>query len=241
MKGLQARTEITQASRILALQGIMDAFGHVSRRCPERADHFLMARSMAPALVTLEDVVTLNFDGTPISAPGTRVFLERFLHAEIYRAQPTVQAIVHSHAPVVVPFTVVPEARLRPICHVCGFLEGAGTPFDVADHAGPASDLLICNSDLGKRFAEHMGASAIGLMRAHGFTAVGQSIPQAVFRAIYTARNCQIQLSASALGTPTFLTPGEAQACEETTGGQADRAWDLWLHELAAHGAEETS
>lgn len=235
---VDAATEIVQASHILAVHGVVDAFGHVSRRSPDRPDRFLMSRSRAPALVTLEDIVELDFDGAPVSRPGERVFLERFIHAEIYRARPDATAVAHSHSPQVVPFTVVPGVRVEPICHICGFLQATKAPFDNADHVGPTSNLLISDTELGKRFAEHLGDGAVGLMRAHGFTTVGESMAEAVFRAIYTARNCQIHLAAITLGTPTFLSPEEADACEAATKGQADRAWDLWRHDLRSASSD---
>lgn len=233
-----ARVEVAQASRILAQHGIMDAFGHISRRVPGRTGRFYMSRSLAPALVTVADIVELDLDGVAVAPPDARVFLERFIHAEIYRARSDVAAIVHSHAPQVVPFTVVPGARVGAICHVCGFLDGTAEPFDIADHAGPASDLLVRSSELGRHFAEHLGAQPVGLMRAHGFTAVGATVAEAVFRAVYTARNCEIQLSALRLGAPSFLNAEEARACDATTAGQADRAWGLWLHQLGEQQQE---
>lgn len=236
MGGLgEARTIVAQGSRILAAQGILDAFGHLSCRSPDHPDRFFISRNLAPAMVTDEDVVELDLDGEQVrgSAPA-RLFLERFIHGEIYRLRPDVEAIVHSHAPPVVPFTLVPGARVRPICHMCGFLEGTPQPFDVADHAGPATDLLISSRELGLRLAEHLGSANVTLMRAHGYTAVGNSVPQAVYRAIYTMRNCEIELSARVLGEPNFLSAAEAESCERTTGAQADRAWNLWLHQLAA-------
>lgn len=238
MSAEHARTEVAQASRILAQHGIMDAFGHVSRRVPGRTDRFYMSRSLAPALVRVADVVELDLEGNAVAPADARVFLERFIHAEVYRARPDVEAVVHSHSPQVVPFTVVRGVQVAPICHICGFLQGTAAPFDVADHAGPASDLLIRNAELGKRFAEHLGDQAVGLMRAHGYTAVGVTMAEAVFRAIYTARNCEIELAARALGTPAFLTAQEARACEAATTSQSDRAWALWLDQLGAQQQE---
>ncbi len=229
------RTTVSQGSRILASQGVLDAFGHVSSRNPDNAETFFISRNLAPALVMPDDVVEVDLDGTAVaSAPDVRLFLERFIHAEIYRQRPDVHAIVHSHALPVLPFTVVPGVALRPICHMCGFLQGTPVPFDVADHAGPSTDLLIGTAELGERLAEHLGAANVVLMRSHGFTAVGLSVPQAVYRAIYTMRNCEIELSSRVLGEPRFLTAGEAEACERTIGTQTGRAWDLWLKQCEA-------
>lgn len=228
------RTQIVQAGRILYGLGIVDAFGHVSCRSPERPDRFLMSRSKAPALVELEDVIELDFDCNPVSQPGARVFLERFIHGEIYRARPDVRAIVHSHCQSVLPFTVVPEAKLQPISHVCGFLTDMDKPFDVADHEGHGSDMLIRSPQLGQALAKHLANAKVVLMRSHGFTTVGETIPEAVFRAVYTGFNSQLQLAALQLGTPRFLTHEEALACEETTLGQIDRVWDLWVRKFGS-------
>lgn len=226
------RGELVLAGRILYALNIVDAFGHVSRRSPERADRFLMSRSKAPALVEVEDILEHDLDGEPVSHPAARVFLERFIHGEIYRARPDVAAIVHSHCQSVLPFTVVPDIALRPICHVCGFLADLRRPFDVADHAGPVSDLLIRTAALGQALAAHLGDLSVVLMRGHGFTCVGETIPQAVFRAVYTSVNSQIQMAATQLGAPRFLTPEEAAACEATTVPNIDRVWQLWVQKF---------
>jgi ribulose-5-phosphate 4-epimerase/fuculose-1-phosphate aldolase len=222
------RQEVAVGSRILAEQRILDAFGHVSRRNPSSPSSFLISRSLAPALVAPSDVIELDLDGEPLTGGSPKLFLERFIHAEIYRRRPDVQAIVHSHAPAVLPFTIVPTANVRPACHMCGFLQGVSEPFDIADHAGSASDLLIRDARLGAALAAHLGDAAIVLMRGHGFTAVGNGVPQATYRAIYTARNCEIQLAAAQLGEPVFLTDAEARTCDATSASQLDRAWDLW-------------
>jgi ribulose-5-phosphate 4-epimerase/fuculose-1-phosphate aldolase len=226
------RLQIVQAGRILYEKGIVDAFGHVSCRSPERPDRFLMSRSKAPALVEIEDITEHNFEGEPVSHPGARVFLERFIHSEIYRARPDVTAVVHSHCQSVLPFTVVPQVPVRPVCHVCGFLADAKQPFDVADYAGHSSDLLIRDARLGSALASHLGDAKVVLMRGHGFTTVGQTVAEAVFRAVYTRVNCEIYMSASQLGAPRFLTDEEASACEETTLGQIGRVWELWVREF---------
>ena len=223
---------IVQASLILHAKGLVDAFGHVSRRHPRRADRFLMSRSMAPALVTIDDVLEHDMDGEPVAEPGARVFLERHIHAEIYRARSEICAIVHSHAPAVVPYTVV-EQPLRPIAHTCGFLHSVNRPFDVADHEGDGSDLLVRTPQLGRALADHLGDRAVVLMRGHGFTAVGRTVAEAVFRTVYTALNCQLLTTALQLGNPRGLSPAEAEECERTTGSQAERAWALWVADHA--------
>jgi len=135
--------DLVDANHILFNEGVLDAFGHVSIRHPENSERFLLARNMAPGLVTLDDILTFNLDGSPIDADGRPVYLERFIHGEIYRARPDVMAVVHSHSPSVVPFSAVKSTPLRPMCHMSGFL-GAGAPiFEIRDTAGSATDLLI--------------------------------------------------------------------------------------------------
>ena len=229
----QAKLRVAQASQILAAQGVLDAFGHVSRRHPGDPNRFLISRRLAPALVTPDDVVELDLDGAATDANAdVPLFLERFIHGEIYRIRPDVQAVAHSHAAPVLPFTVVPGARLRPICHTCGFLGGAPGTFDVADYSGPSTNLLIGNAELGRRLAEHLGGASVVGMRAHGFTTVAHSVEAVVYRAVYTMRNCELDLAARALGTPTYLTDAEAAACEANMIPHVDRPWDLWIRDL---------
>jgi HCOMODA/2-hydroxy-3-carboxy-muconic semialdehyde decarboxylase len=221
--------DVVDANHILFDQGVVDGFGHVSMRHPLRPDRFLLARSMAPALVAADDVLVFDLDGAPIAAEGRAVYLERFIHGEIYRARPDVVAVVHSHSPAVVPFSVVRGTRLRPVCHMCGFL-GAATPvFEIRDVAGRGSDLLIRDARLGAALARSLGQCAAVLMRGHGATVVGGSLRQAVFRAVYTEVGARLQAEAMRLGPVTYLTDDEAAAAAEANDAQIDRAWLLWL------------
>jgi ribulose-5-phosphate 4-epimerase/fuculose-1-phosphate aldolase len=224
-----ATRELVDANHILFDQGVVDGFGHVSMRHPIRPDHFLLARSMAPALVTEADVLEFDPDGAPTEAGGPAVYLERFIHSEIYRTRPDVVSVVHSHSPAVVPFSVVSGTKLRPICHMCGFL-GAATPvFEIRDVGGPGSDLLIRDSRLGAALAQSLGQSAAVLMRGHGSTVVGGTLRQAVFRAVYTEVGARLQSEAMRLGPVTYLTEEEGEATARTNDAQIDRTWLLWL------------
>lgn len=222
------RHEVVEASRILAGEGLLDAFGHVSARSPDRTDRFLMSRSLAPALVTDADVLEHDLEGRATEDPEALLFIERFIRAELYRRRPDVQAVVHSHSTAILPFSVVPSVSVRPIIHMAGHLHDSPAPFDVADHAGPASDLLIRNAGLGVALAEHLGAATVVLMRGHGFTTVGDSVAVVTFQAVYTARNCEVQQAALRLGDPVYLSEGEARSCDRTIDEHPERAWDLW-------------
>jgi ribulose-5-phosphate 4-epimerase/fuculose-1-phosphate aldolase len=221
--------ELVDANHILFDQGVVDGFGHVSVRHPVRPDQFLLSRSMAPGLVTAQDVLAFDLDGAPVEVGGPAVYLERFIHSEIYRKRPDVVSVVHSHSPAVVPFSAVPGTKLRPIFHMCGFL-GAGTPvFEIRDFAGPGSDLLISDARLGAALAQSLDQGPAVLMRGHGSTVVGTTLRQAVFRAVYTEVGARLQTEAMRLGPVTYLTEGEAIATTNTNNTQIDRAWNLWL------------
>jgi HCOMODA/2-hydroxy-3-carboxy-muconic semialdehyde decarboxylase len=220
--------ELVTANRILSDHGVVDAFGHVSVRHDKAPTRFLLARNMAPALVTADDILEFDLDSNPIGAEGRAVYLERFIHAEIYRARPDVRAVVHSHAASVVPFGVVADAPLRPVWHMSGFLGAQAPVFEIRDIAGNSSDLLIRNGALGAALAQALGDDNVVLMRGHGATIVGPDLRQAVFRAVYTELNARIQSDAMRLGAVDFLTAQEAQAAAAANAGQVDRAWTFW-------------
>ena len=230
--------ELVDANHILFDQGVVDGFGHVSVRNPSFPDRFMLARSMAPGLVTEKDVLVFDLEGAPVEKAGPAVYLERFIHSEIYRTRPDVVAVIHSHSPSVVPFSAVTGTKLRPIFHMCGFL-GLGTPvFEIRDFAGLSSDLLISDKRLGAALAQSLGSGPAVLMRGHGSTVVGSSLRQAVFRAVYTEVGARLQTEAMKLGPVTYLTEGEAVATTNTNNTQIDRAWFLWLK--AARSASMT-
>jgi len=227
--------DLVTANHILFNRGVVDAFGHVSVRHDNAPDRFLLARNLAPALVTPDDILEFDLDGNPLAARGRPVYLERFIHGEIYRARPDVVAVVHSHAPAVVPFGAVSSQPLMPIWHMSGFL-GEGVPvFEIRDSAGPGSDLLIRSGDLGVALAESLGTSSVVLMRGHGATVVGSNLKQAVFRAVYTQMNAELQLQAKILGAATFLNAQEAAATTVSVGSQIDRAWDMWARQAGSN------
>jgi HCOMODA/2-hydroxy-3-carboxy-muconic semialdehyde decarboxylase len=221
--------DLVAANRILADQGVLDGFGHVSVRHDQDPGRFLLARSMAPALVTAADVMEFDLDGNAIDARDRAGYLERFIHSEIYKAQPVVQAVVHSHSPAVIPFGVVGVA-LRPIFHLGGFLGGGVPVFEIRETGGPATDMLICNPALGAALAKTLGAAPVALMRGHGNVVVGRSIREAVFRAIYTELNARLESEALRLGQGqvVFLNEAEARAAAETNSAQIGRPWELW-------------
>jgi len=230
--------DLVAANRILAAEGVLDGFGHVSARHDKDPGRFLLARSMAPALVNSGDVMEFDLDSNPIDARGRTAYLERFIHSEIYRVHPEVQAVVHSHSPAVIPFGVVGVA-LRPIFHLGGFL-GVGVPvFEIRDTGGQATDMLIRNSALGAALAKTLGSATVALLRGHGDVVVGRSVKEAVFRAVYTEVNARLESEALRLGQGqvVFLNEEEAKAAAETNSAQIGRPWELWKAKALAESA----
>jgi ribulose-5-phosphate 4-epimerase/fuculose-1-phosphate aldolase len=224
--------KLVLANRILYRQGVVDGFGHVSVRHDRSVDHFLLARNMAPALVRREDIVTFDLDGAAVDAAGRRVYLERFIHGEIYRARPDVQAVVHSHSPNVIPFGVT-GTPLQPVFHMSGFLAEGSALFEIRDVAGD-TDMLVSNAGLGAALAPALGSRSTVLMRGHGSTVVGASLEQAVYRAIYAEVNARLQTQARQLGEVTYLNANEAAKAAAINDTQLPRVWELWAREIGA-------
>jgi ribulose-5-phosphate 4-epimerase/fuculose-1-phosphate aldolase len=223
--------DLVAANRTLARLGVLDAFGHISVRDPRNPHHYLISRSIAPESVTADDILALDLDSQTVepSDEGKLLYRERFIHGEIYKARKDVNAVVHSHSPTVVPFTVT-RARLRPLLHNAGFL-GLGVPlFEIRNHAGDGTDLMILTPSLGKDLAKKLGKdSAVILMRGHGDSVVGPSLPNAVFRAYYTEINARQQLAAITIGGPiNFMTRAEALTANGAMLRASSRPWALW-------------
>jgi ribulose-5-phosphate 4-epimerase/fuculose-1-phosphate aldolase len=217
--------DLVAANRILAALEIVDGYGHVSVRHDKDHNRYLIARSIAPESVTTNDVLELDLDSKPVSAGDAKMYLERFIHGEIYKARPEVKAVVHNHAAAVIPFGTS-NIALRPIYHMAGFV-GRGVPiFDIRKVIGD-TDMLVKTPALGAALARTLGDKPAALMRGHGAVVVGDSLAQAVGRSYYLMMNAKLQAQAMALGGDvTYLNAGEAARTEEFGG--YERAWDLW-------------
>ena len=224
--------DLALGSRILAEFGVVDAFGHVSARDPANPQHFLMSRSLAPAMVTTDDIMEFDQDGNAVDARGRQVFLERFIHAEIYRARPDVMAVVHAHSPGVVPFSVS-KTPLRPLFHNTAFL-AAGVPvWDIAKDFG-VTNMLVADNAKGKSLAAALGDKSVVLMRGHGDVTVGPNVRIAVFRAYYTDVNARLQAQAIGLGSEiAYLSPEEGAKADQVNFAVLDRVWNLWKQKVA--------
>jgi ribulose-5-phosphate 4-epimerase/fuculose-1-phosphate aldolase len=219
--------DLVAANRILADQGVVDGFGHVSARHDKRPDRLLIARSMAPGLVAAADILELDLDGNPIDAGGRASYLERFIHCEIYRARPDVGAVVHSHSAGVIPFGAS-KVPLRPVSHMSGFLGGGVPVFEIRDAGGPQTDMLVRDAALGRALAAKLANHTVVLMRGHGAVAVGSTVRTAVMHAVYTEVGARIQAEAMKLGPVAYLNDAEAAKVAAQNDAQVDRAWEVW-------------
>ena len=219
---------LVDANLILFNEGVLDAFGHVSVRSPVDPDRFFLARNMAPGLVTKDDLIEFDMDGEVADGDTRKVYLERFIHSEIYKSRSDVMAIVHSHSPSVVPFSVSKTTPLKPVCHMSGFI-GTNVPiFEIREFAGDATSLLITDKYLGESLSSTLSHDTLVLMRGHGSTVVAPSLKQAVYRAIYVEVNAKLQAEAMKLGAVEYLSVGETHSTQQVIEGQVERPWALW-------------
>jgi HCOMODA/2-hydroxy-3-carboxy-muconic semialdehyde decarboxylase len=220
--------DLVVANRILADRGIIDAYGHVSIRHPADPQRYLMARALAPALITAPDIMEFDLNSNPIDRRDRGLFSERFIHGEIYKVRPDVNAVVHSHSAGVIPFGIT-QVPLKPVFHSASFL-WVGVPIFEIREAGGVTNMLVSSNALGKALALTLADKPVALMRGHGNVVVGQNIQQAVIRAVYTDENARLQSAALALGGPiNYISPEEgALRDKEPADVRGNRAWQLW-------------
>lgn len=226
---IAALDELVTANRILAREGIVDAFGHASIRHPERPDRFFLSRARAPACIEADDVLEIALDGTVIDAAGRKAYAERFIHAAVYDARPDVQAVIHNHSPSVIPFGVT-ATPLRPLLHMAASM-GTHVPLWDSQTKFGDTNLLVTTLDMARDLAATLGPHTVVLMRGHGCTVAGTSLREVVFNAIYLEVNATLQLQAHGLGAITFLSDGEVAAALKTRSSFTfERAWEHWCH-----------
>jgi ribulose-5-phosphate 4-epimerase/fuculose-1-phosphate aldolase len=217
--------DLVAANHILATEGIVDGYGHVSVRSPRNKDRFLLSRSIAPESVTVADILEYGLDGEAIDPKGKTSYKERYIHSEIYRARPDVNAVVHCHAPSLIPFGVT-KVPLRPMYHQSAFL-AAGVPVFEIREAGGMTNMLVETAALGRALAKTLADKPAALMRGHGAVVVADTIPNVVGRSIYLEINARVQAQAIALGGPiTYIDPEEAR--KYAASDNYSRAWELW-------------
>jgi ribulose-5-phosphate 4-epimerase/fuculose-1-phosphate aldolase len=231
--------DLAIANRILAREGVVDAFGHVSLRHPARADRFFLARSRSPELVTPEDLMEFALDGTPIDARGRTPYSERFIHGAIYEKRTDVHSVIHNHSHEIIPYGITP-VKLRPVLHVGGAIGDEVPVWDIRRKFGD-TNMLVVNMDQGRDLAATLGRNRVALMRGHGCAVAGKTLREAVFTAVYLQVNAKLQTEAMRLSDQVeYLSPGELALTKEMLSQQVglDRAWEYWTRRASLAGIE---
>jgi HCOMODA/2-hydroxy-3-carboxy-muconic semialdehyde decarboxylase len=224
----EAIEELVTANRILAREGVVDAFGHASIRSPANRDRYFLSRARAPELIERDDIIEFTLDGAAVAASDRVAYAERHIHGAIYERRPDVMAVVHSHSPSTIPFGVT-GTRLRPLMHMCA---GIGTRIPIWDsrHQFGDSNLLVVNMDMGRDLAAVLGGRPVTLMRGHGCVVAGGSLREVVFNSVYLEVNADLQLKSQSLGGDIiFLSDGEVEAIiAKRKSFTFERAWERW-------------
>src|SRR5579871_797728 len=235
---MSEREELVLAYRILAAHGVVDAYGHVSLRTAKDPNRYLLARAMAPELVTTDDILEFDLDSNPVRDAKVALYLERFIHGEIFKHRPDINAIVHNHSPSVIPFGVT-TVPLRPLFNTGAFI-GEGVPtFEIRDFQ-ESGDLIIKTPHLGASLATTLGAKPAALMRGHGAVVVGESLMLAVVRSVYLELSARLQMQAMLIAGPggkiVYLDDREVAATSgrQASAGTWSRTWDLWCAKARA-------
>jgi ribulose-5-phosphate 4-epimerase/fuculose-1-phosphate aldolase len=224
--------ELVTANRILAREGVVDSFGHISVRHPDNLQHFLLSRARAPDLIEKNDIMEFTLDGTPVDAKGRNPYLERFIHGGLYEARADVSSVVHNHSESVIPFGASTR-KLKPIFHMGASIGHEVPVWDIHDHFGDTA-LLVENVDMGRDLAKLMDKGPTALMRGHGATVVGRNIRHAVYVSVYLEVNARLTQNAMQLGEVKFLTKGEVDNVVARTGSfGVNRAWENWCQRAA--------
>ena len=229
--------ELVTANRILAREEVVDSFGHISVRHPDRPDRFFLSRARAPDCIEREDLMEFTLDGNPVEADGRKPYLERYIHAAVYEAKPDVTTVVHNHSPSVIPFGVT-GTKIRPLLHTCGCMGHEVPIWDSGDKFGD-TNMLVSDLAMGRDLARGMGDHRAALLRGHGCVVSGRSIREVVYIAVYLELGARLQMQASAMGTIKFLTRGEVDKILSSTGAVAfDRAWENWCRRAGREPGE---
>jgi ribulose-5-phosphate 4-epimerase/fuculose-1-phosphate aldolase len=233
----RALADVVIANRILAHEGIVDAYGHVSVRHPRDPKRYLLARSLSPEMVQQADIMEFDLDGTPAGGDSRQPYLERFIHGAVYEARPEVLAVVHAHAEDVLPFGIT-STPLRPVIHSGSFM-GAEVPvWDIRERFGD-TNLLVTNMPQGRDLAARLAGNNVALMRGHGFVAAARSLIEVVRMSVYVPRNARVQLAAMRLGEVKPLSRGEIEARNAGYKPHSPETWRAWEYWATRAGCKE--
>jgi ribulose-5-phosphate 4-epimerase/fuculose-1-phosphate aldolase len=219
--------DLVTANRILAREGVVDSFGHVSVRHPDNPQHYLLSRARAPDCIEADDIMEFTLDGTPVDARDRRPYLERYIHGAIFEARPDIISVVHNHSPSVIPFSIT-QQKLKPIMHMCANIGPDIPVWDSHDKFGD-TDLLVSSMDMGRDLAKSLGDRRTALMRGHGCVVATRDLRLSVYASVYLELNAKLQMQAMPMGDVKYLTKGEVDAVMARTAAYSiNRAWENW-------------
>jgi len=222
--------ELVTANRILAREGVLDSFGHVSLRHPLAPDRFLLSRARAPDMIVADDIMEFTLEGKSVGREPGKPYSERFIHAALYAARPDVMAVVHNHSPSVIPFSVTGK-KMRPIMHMCAPIGNDIPNWDIRDKFGDKTNLLVTDMAMGRDLAQCLGHRTVALMRGHGSTVVGRSLREVVFTSVYMEINAGLLMQSLSLGDVVYLSDGEIETITKARAGFTfERGWENWCH-----------
>ena len=234
----QAYRDLVIANRVLAHQGVVDAYGHVSMRHPKDPSRYFLSRSRSPELVNAEDIFEFTLDGKVVGGDGRPPYLERFIHGAIYETRPEVMAVIHSHAEDMLPFGLT-EAKLKPVIHSGSVIGNEVRTWDIADKFGTETNLLVVNMEQGRDLAKTLADGRVVLMRGHGFAAAGRSLMDVTRIGVYAPKNARVQMAAMRVGNPKPMYAGEIAARTDLFNpdtAEMWRAWEYWAYRAKCEG-----
>ena len=227
--------ELIVSTRILCNENVLDAFGHVSVRHPHDPQRYFISRHRAPELAEVSDLVELTLDSEPVRPTEFRLYSEKVIHGEIYKARPDVHAVCHHHAHAVLPYAISGE-EIVPVFHL-GAVMGKVQFWDQRDEFGD-TNMLVVKPEEGASLARALGPHWTVLMRRHGATVAGTNLRELTFRTVFTCDNARLQSQAMAHGRVDALSAGEAKltSSHQLRPPSTNRAWDYWVRHIEKAG-----
>ena len=221
------REKLVLANRILAMEGLVGPYGHVSFRVGDEA-RFRIADHRSPDQVVVDHITDVNVEITPEEAQARDLYREVFIHAAIYRELPDVKAVVHTHAANAVALGTlsVPDNKILPTTNPGANL---GNFIPVYPTVG-----LIGSPEKGLQVARALAGQNGVLLRGHGTVVVGSSLEQAVLRAIYLEFEARSQMRARAAGEPIPYQSDESDLFKRTVA--IEHAWHYYVDKLKSLG-----
>ncbi|MAW85949.1 MAG: aldolase [Phyllobacteriaceae bacterium] len=228
--------ELVIANRILARENVIDGFGHVSVRHPTNPDRFLLSRSRSPEIVTRDDIMEFELDGTLVSDDLRRPYAERYIHGAIYMARPDINSVSHHHAHSVIPFSLS-DTLLRPAFHMAS-VTGTQTPVWDSQPEFGDTNMLVDTLEMGHSLARTLGENPTALLRGHGAVCAAPNLRAICMVSIYMRDNAELILNTLPLGQPKYLSPGEIEKTAAMLLSEMPlaRAWDYWIARAGFQG-----